>query len=370
MKNVILYGSLSCLLVLAGCSSPSQREKVSGSYDYLKTKQLTDGFEVPTDLQQPLRSNQYDLPILESANEDAEALVGQNMRISSPRLILPLVSGSNVIEGSEDAVVTFDKINDREALDKTIWDKVLGYLEKNNIGVENFDRENNVLTTDWVVSRTEIPADSWYDFTSEFIEESRKFTLSLELAPHGRIASLSNEIVAYIDQDGNSALNSLDAISERSDEVEFLNYIIAEYDFGIRLARSERIAKIRDGFSTELGFNADGDSAYIINAGYNNAWPRLLLVLRKMGFDVIDLDQSSGLLFVAYNGNDDGWFSGLFSDEELPLEKDNYRILVQRSGERTSVTFKDDENISFDIQLVTDLFPIFQEYMASDNLDI
>ena len=34
---------------------------------------------------------------------------------------------------------------------------------------------------------------------------------------------------------------------------------------------------------------ADGDAAYIVEAKYDVAWPRMLLVLRKLGFDVKDL---------------------------------------------------------------------------------
>jgi outer membrane protein assembly factor BamC len=190
------------------------------------------------------------------------------------------------------------------------------------------------------------------------------------VAPHGRTASLTNEIIDYIDEDGNAAIAAMDPITQRNNEVDFLNYIIAEYDFGVRLAQNQRFAKIRDGFNSELGFNSDGESAIMIDADYNDTWPRLLLVLRKMGFDVIDLDQSSGIMFVIYNGQEDGFWAGLFADEELPLEEDNYRIFVQRAGAKSSITFKDNDSEAFSAKQTTDIFPVFQEYMAADNLDI
>lgn len=366
MKKQLLL-TLCAALVVSACSAPGSRERVSGDYKYMQAEKLGDGFKVPQDLEQPLRSPRYDLPNLESDN--SSQLLGQQVRISSPRLVLPLVTGSHVEEGSEDAKVLFDQIDDTESLDKTIWDKVLAYLEQNNIGVENFDREANTLTTDWVISRTEV-SGSWYEFSNDYIEQAKKFTLSLDVAPHGRTASLRNEIVAYINDAGDESLVSLDPISKRTNEVDFLNFIIAEYDFGVRLAQSQRIAKIRDGFSSSLGFNGDGDSAYMVDAAYNDTWPRLLLVLRKMGFDVIDLDQSSGIMFVVYNGEDNGWWSGLFSEEKLNIDKDNYRIFVERAGEKTSVTFKDDDNVAFEPQKVADMFTVFNDYMNSDNLDI
>ncbi|MFT6267637.1 MAG: outer membrane protein assembly factor BamC [Alphaproteobacteria bacterium] len=367
MKNNLIF-TICAALVVSACSSPGSRERTSGDYEYMEAKQQSVELKVPDDLERPQRSNRYDLPILESSIS-TKALLGETIRISSPRLVLPLVDGSHVEEGSDGAIVMFDQIDDNRTLDKTIWDKVLSYLEQNNIGVADFDRENNTLVTDWVISVTELDT-SWYEFSNEYVEQAKKFKLSLNLAPHGRTASLTNEIVDYIDEDGNAAITEMDPITQRTNEVEFLNYIIEEYDFGVRLARSERYAKIRDGFTSELGFNADGDSAMLVNASYNNAWPRLLLVLRTMGFDVIDLDQSSGIMFVVYNGTEDGFWSGLFAEDELPLEKDDYRIFVERAGENSSVTFKNNENVAFDAKQTSDIFPVFQQQMASDNLDL
>ena len=366
--NTKLIFTICALLLVGGCSNPGSRERTSGDYDYMNVKQKELALKVPDELEEPIRSNQYDLPILQSQSNQ-KPLLGKDIRISSPRLVLPLVAGSHVEEENEGATVMFDQVDDEQTLDKTIWNKVLSYLEQRNIGVENFDPQSNVLTTDWVVTTTKVDS-RWYQFTDEYIEQAQKFKLSLNVAPHGRTASLTNEIIAYIDENGNSALASLDAISQRTNEVEFLNKIIEEYDFGVRLALSERLAKIRDGFSSELGFNADGDSAIVVNATYSNAWPRLLLVLRKMGFDVIDLDQSSGIMFVLYNGQDSGFWSGLFADKELLLKKDNYRIFVQSAGQKTTVTFKDNDSVTFDARQTSDIFDVFKEYMASDNLDI
>ena len=365
--KINIFITICAVIAISACSSPGSRERTSGDYAYMQAKEKPDDLLVPEDLERPIRSNRYDLPILESGA--GKQILGSDIRISSPRLVLPLVAGSHVEEGSSSATVMFDQVNDDSELDTTIWDKVLSYLEQNNIGVESFDREQNILVTDWVISVTELDTN-WYEFSSAYIEQAKKFKLSLDVAPHGRTASLTNEIIDYIDEDGNAAIAAMDPITQRNNEVDFLNYIIAEYDFGVRLAQNQRFAKIRDGFNSELGFNSDGESAIMIDADYNDTWPRLLLVLRKMGFDVIDLDQSSGIMFVFYNGQEDGFWAGLFADEELPLEEDNYRIFVQRAGAKSSITFKDNDSEAFSAKQTTDIFPVFQEYMAADNLDI
>ena len=100
-------------------------------------------------------------------------------------------------------------------------------------------------------------------------------------------------------------------------------------------------------------------------------WPRTLLVLRKLGFDVKDLDKSTGLLFVTYNGGDGSWWDGLFSSNQELLEKGDYRLKVKAAGEnRTSITFMDNESQPFEANQVSDLYSTFAEVMSEDNLDI
>lgn len=363
MKKPILL-SLLALVVITGCSSSESRKQASGNFDYLEVKEA-DMLKVPEDLNRPPLSNRYQLPQTNSAHN----ILGPDVLVQSPRLVLPLVTGSHVEEGSANATVLFDQVTDDKPLDSTIWDTVLGYLEINSIAVESFDRQNNTLITDWVISKKNVDA-SWYKFNDEVIEQARKFKLTLDIAPHGRTAALNVKKIAFIDENGDSQLAGISPFELRENEVNFLNYIIQEYDFGIRLAQNQRIEMIREGFSSELGFNPDGEPAFVVDAIYANTWPRLLLVLRKMGFDVIDLDQSSGLMFVKYNGPSTSWWSGLFSDEEIDLEKINYRLLVQSVGEKTVITFKDADNQAFEVKQTTELFSVFSEYMAEENLDI
>lgn len=363
MKQTIFL-SLLALIALAACSSSDTRKQATGNFDYLEVGEAQ-MLQVPEDLTRPPISNRFELPPVNSKHN----ILGPEVLVESPRLVLPLVSGSHVEEGSAKATVMFDQVNDSKALDAEVWDTVLGYLELNNIAVESFERDDNILVTDWVVSRKNVDS-SWYDFNDEVIEQARKFRLTVDLAPHGRTAALNVEKIAFIDENGESKLANISPFELRENEVNFLNYIIQEYDFGIRLAQNQRIEMIREGFNSELGFNPDGEPAFVVDAIYANTWPRLLLVLRKMGFDVIDLDQSSGLMFVKYNGPDTSWWDGMFVDEELDLEKINYRLLVEAVGEKTVITFKNTDNEAFEAKQATDLFSVFSDYMAEENLDI
>jgi outer membrane protein assembly factor BamC len=352
---------------IAGCAGKAERELASGSYEYLEASQHKT-MDVPEDLDSPNYSQRYILPDL--GENTLTDLKGKKLKVSPPTLILPLVTGTHVEEGSGIAKVLFDQIDDSEPLQKTVWDTVLTYLEESNVGVEKFDKDNNILITNWVTQALEVPT-RWYDFTDNFISVNKKFKFTMELAPHGRTASLKTELIDYVDENGQSVIEQIDPISKRTDESNFLNNVIIKYDFGIRLANTQRIATIRQGFNSKMGFNSDGAPAFMVDAVYENTWPRLLLVLRKMGFDVKDLDQSTGLLFVQYNGVESSWWSGLLGSKgELDIEKDEYRLKLEEIGEKTTVTFMDNESKPFDAKQIIKIFAPFKDYMGNEDLDI
>lgn len=366
MKYPAIALAFTCI-ALSGCASKDERELASGSFQYLEASQYK-SIVVPEDLDQPEFSNVYALPDIES--DTKSAMFGSVLKVSSPNLVLPLVRGSHVEEGSEDSKVLFDQINDDEPLDKTIWNTVLAFLEKQNIGVDEFNQEAGTLSTDWVI-RSEDVSSGWLSFGDKEQQDARKYQFTLTLAPHGRTAALGSQLIDFRDAEGESAMASLDVISKRNESTEFLNQVIAEYDFGIRLEQSKRIAKIRRGFTTDLGFDSDGEAALVVDAIYANTWPRLQLVLRKMGFDVKDLDQTSGIMFVEFNGTDDSWWDNIFSsDEELGLEQEEYRLKVSSVGPKTSVTFLDIDNVALNVDKVTQIYGLFSEYMATEDLDI
>ncbi|NDV92914.1 outer membrane protein assembly factor BamC [Alteromonas sp. 345S023] len=367
MKSMLAIASTITLVALAGCSSQIDRKTASGSYKYTETKEGK-GLVVPADLSAPSFSRDFELPEL---GENADpSLVGKNLIIQSPALVLPLVTGSHVEEGRSSATIWFDQVDDSQPLDEAIWNSLLSFLDEEGIGVENFDAENNVLVTDWMRMTKELDSP-WYQWSDVESEISRRFEFSLEMKPHGRSAALSVDLKDYKEKTADKVIDEVSGLEERREEVSVLNQVIGHYEYQIQLEETRRIARIRQGLQTEMGFNSDGDAAYIVSSQYDVVWPRTLLVLRKLGFDVKDLDKSTGLLFVRYNGADNKWWDGLFSGDDTLLEKGDYRLKVAAAGEnRTSITFMDDESVPFEPNQVSDLYSTFAEVMSEDNLDI
>lgn len=355
------------VILLSGCSTVTSRETASGDFNYVSESSKV-SLVIPENVDTPRFSGEFDIPNL--GDNAPRNFIGGQLKISSPKLVLPLVTGSRITEGNREAVVSFDQVDDSQPLDTTIWNSLINFLDEQGIGVVEFDKASQRLVTDWMIIEDE-EETPWYSWTTTERSVGQRFEFVLDLKAHGRTASLKVILKDYLETIGEDVIADLDDESVRRNEIEILNSVISHYEKQIRIADVRRLRQIQDGFEMELGFNPNGDAAYIVDAQYSVAWPRLLLVLRKLGFDVKDLDASNGLLFVTYKGADDGWWSGLFGgDEDLPIDKSDYRLQVQQQGEKTSITFMDTDNEPLSAKIITDLYEPIATVMATENLDI
>ena len=219
-------------------------------------------------------SRDFALPKL--GQEADPKLVGKSLMVRSPALVLPLVTGSHVEEGKSSATIWFDQVDDSQPLSRAIWNSLLSFLDEQGIGVDSFSPEEKVLVTDWMVITKEVEGP-WYSFTDEESEIGRRFEFSLDVKPHGRSAALTVELKDYMQTLGNDVVAEVSSMEERREEVEVLNQVVGHYEYQIQLAETRRIARIRQGITTEMGFNADGDAAYIVEAKYDVAAKNVLV---------------------------------------------------------------------------------------------
>lgn len=360
----------SCLVVavLAACSSVDKRHIAGGNFEYLGNKPGKQ-IKLPEDVDSPDFSDAFKLPeIGENAPTD---LVGDKVDIQAPSLVLPLVSGSHVEEGSKTALVWFDQIDDSQPLDVTIWNALVSFLEEQGIGVDDFDKQQGVLISDWFVI-DEAKQAKWYHWSKPERKVGQKFKFSLNVKSHGRSASLAVDLVDYKEKATLESVELRQSKDERRNSVDILNRVIKHYEFQVRVESAKRIRQIRQGIDMQIGENRDGDSAYVLDAEYDIAWPRFLLVLRKLGFDVKDYDKSTGLLFATFNGVDEGWWDSLWgkNDLALDLKNEDYRFQLSELQDKTVVTMLDEDNTPFTPEKVSSLFPVLSKTMLSDDLDI
>lgn len=365
-RNTVLISIVACL---AACSSVEERRVANGGFDYLQSKQ-TNGVKIPQGAQTPEYSDQYAIPDLDkNAKTD---LVGNEVPVVSPSVVMPVVTGSHVEEGSKKAVVWFDQVRDDKDLDTAIWDSLISFLEEREIGVTYFNKDEQLLITDWLIYN-EQESSSWYDWNATDREVGKRFEFRLEKKSHGRSAALTAKLTDYKESVNGKPVVDMSTADVRANEVDILNKVISHYQDQQRRDDVRRIREIQEGLKTELGFNAKGDPAFIVDGAYTVTWPRLLLVFRKLGFNVKDLDQSSGLLFVEYVGADVSWWDKLWGDDgnTLPLEETDYRVQLEEiDGDKTSISFMNEDNEPLEAQTMSDIYEGFSAVMAEKNLDL
>lgn len=366
-KKLHIVGLLA-LSVLTACSTVEDRELAGGSFEYL-AERPGQRMAVPQGVDTPNFSDAYKLPELgENAPKNR---MGKDLSVLSPALVLPLVTGSHIEEGLKGATIWFDQVDDSQALDTTIWNSLIAFLEAQGIGVTEFDKDKQRLISDWMTIDESLDA-KWYSWSNSERTVGQRFEFNMEVKPHGRTAALVVQLLDYKEKKTLDSEEITQSQDERRNEVEILNKIIEHYEFEIRLADARRIRQIREGLAMEMGFDEDGEAAYVVDAGYDIAWPRFLLVLRKLGFDVKDYDKTTGLLFTKFNGVDDGWWDSMWSDgeNELDLATEDYRFKIGNLGSKTSVTLLDNESKPFPVNKITDLYQVFSKVMSAEDLDI
>jgi outer membrane protein assembly factor BamC len=353
------------VFALSGCSSVEERRIASGSLAYTKYKTIGQP-AIPEGLSSPKTSLQYAIPTIEDNNQP----VGTKLPVVSPSLILATPAGTYLEDGALTSSVVIDKLDNEVSVLSYSANQVTDYLKAQNIGYTLLAEDSSVVQTDWLIEVQE--ADSpWYSLNTVNKELGKRFKITITPAAHGRTATVTTVLTDFVVSEGDDIVDSLDDFVKREVEAELLNAILQRYAQSQQVKALERMSQIRSGISTEEGFDKVGNPALILDTQYDIAWPKFQLVLRKLGFNVKDLDKSNGLIFVSYQGAEDSsWFS-LFSEEGLPLEEDDYRIqLLPLSSDQTTITFMDEQATPFTPALLSGIFPEFAEILQQDNLDL
>ena len=136
IKKIVITACVTSITLLSACSSLEEREVASGSFDYVE-EQPGQKIKIPDDVDTPNFNDAFKLPDLgEEAPLDS---MGKGLSVQSPSLVLPVVSGSHIEDGSKNAIVWFDQVDDSLPLDTAIWNSLIGFLETEGVGVDSFD---------------------------------------------------------------------------------------------------------------------------------------------------------------------------------------------------------------------------------------
>jgi outer membrane protein assembly factor BamC len=135
-------------------------------------------------------------------------------------------------------------------------------------------------------------------------------------------------------------------------EAEFLTRLMVKLGSNEQAAREVVAKAAPTAPTTPARARAQGQSALVVDEGFDRAWRRVGLALDRGGFTVEDRDRAGGLYFVRYvdpskaqTNAEQGFFAKLFSfgrsaDTAPPVR---YRIALKSEGERTNVTVQNSQ---------------------------
>lgn len=365
MRQTLWLSSLA-VLALSGCTSIEERRIASGSYQYTQVQQQTP-ISVPVGLDAPLTSAQYDLPHIVDNGQG----LGKQLPVVSPALILTTARGTYLEDGSETTSVVIDKLDNEAPVDTFVLQQITGYLDAQGITFNITQNAPLTIRTNWITEA--LPSDSpWYSLEKNTKELGKRFAFTIVPAQHGRTAEVEAVLTDFVIAAGDDLVESMDAFVKRELEADILNGILQRYAQSQQLQAFERMAQIRSGIESKVGFDKHGNAAIIAKTQYDIAWPKFQLVLRKLGFNVKDLDKSNGLVFVNYQGEEDSaWFSFFGKNEGLSLAKKDYRIMLKPLGaDQTTITFMDEQSTPFTPAKMTQIYPNFAAILQQDDLDL
>lgn len=332
MRNVTV--AICCGLFLSGCSSFAERNQASGSFDYLEQTQQTP-FMIPAPLTPIETNDEYQIPMVGSLSN--QGLVGKSLDIRAPSLVMPVADDSLVSEDNQRVEVIFESFKNSRDFQADLWTKLTTFVSDKGYGV-SLSREGSSLTT------RAIKADPYFQLVFGLEDDqplTQQYAFSLKVEPQGHKAILGVSLLKHQESGDDIVLNQF---AKRRYEARMLNLMLSHVYQQAQLAKlASRELSIK-GMAMELGFDHEQNTAYIINAGFEPTWEKLARVLPTLGFKVEDRDKTLGTYFVEFDEADSGFWSSLFSTNEvepLALAQENYQVKLEKSGVRSILTIID-----------------------------
>ncbi|MBY5990963.1 outer membrane protein assembly factor BamC [Ferrimonas balearica] len=362
-RNLLAIAVMAPVMVLVGCSTPLERRQASGGFEYLEQPTPTE-LVVPAGLEAPRVSREFDIPQL--GGEVDRDVIGARLDVRPPLQVLPLAPGTRLQDGVDSITVLVESNEDDLDLAREINDTLVKFLDAQSITVANND--GAVIVTDWIEDK-EVIGKSW--FRDKVYQIRQRYEFDTAVKDHGRSGAITIELVDHEEGlDGIDESIVLTDADRRRYAIDMLNNAIAfmNHERMQRQAAQELVSG--RGIKTELGFDADENTAFVAEADFIQVWRRMDKVLPLLGFEVRDLDQQLGTYFVDYDP-DLGFWAKLWGDNDvLPLEEGPYQVRVEGMGERTAITVMDNEAKPLPTETVTQMYNRFAELLQKESREL
>lgn len=298
------FAIVAAVAAAAGCAS--QRDVAQGGFDYLEVEEQPQ-LLVPEGMNPVVQNPNTRVPEI----EQVDGPLGRNNSIRSPRQVMPVVPGSRIEEGSRDARIWFDAIEDMVNVADWVWEELVAVIDEQGYAIDDMQELDFIRTE--TVTRSQgsrARAGFWNRLRRERIEYSAEYSLEVNVqAPsHGRSAMVEVEAanIRWL-EDGRERSTPL--FLKRELESTFLNSL------GIRMQRNfeqQRVAEVRATRALRHAESPQGEPAYALDTSFEAGWVMMPGVFDYLGFVVEDLSQTDGVYMVNYQpGGQRGFFSRL-----------------------------------------------------------
>ncbi|TKB48265.1 outer membrane protein assembly factor BamC [Ferrimonas sediminicola] len=354
MKRVLL--GVMVVSALAGCTTPLERRQAEGSYNYLEQPEPVP-LNVPEGLSSPKISSEYLIP----APVSGPRILGERVDVRSPLQVLPLGEGVRLQEGVDSVTVLVENQRDDIDLKAQLFSTLTEFLQHKKIGLASRDEGQGQLDTAWIEVTEEFGGSLW---SRDEYKLRQRYRFDVEVRDNGHTGSLTIELLdheEFIDQrDQDVVLTDSD---KRRYTIDMLNNAISYMNFKQTQQNKLDDLERAEGMELALATDADGNTTFETQAGFERVWSRLDRVLPVLGFTVKDLDKSQGTYYVDYDPNQGFWANLWGNNDLLALKSGAYRVKLTEGGLGTQILLQDADGVALDAELMSALYQQFSDYM-------
>ncbi|QIZ76907.1 outer membrane protein assembly factor BamC [Ferrimonas lipolytica] len=351
------------VVALAGCTTPLERRQASGGFDY-QQEQAGQALVIPATLQQPSYNTEFDIPAV--GDQTDSSIIGKRVDVRPPLQVMPLAQGTRLQDNADSITVLIESNDDDRDLRQDINDTLLTYLGKRDIKI--LTNNNGVIQTDWIENEEEVDKSWW---SKEVYHIRQRYQFDTQVKDHGRSGSITISVIDH--EEGINVIDDSIVLADadrRRYAIDMLNGAISYLNYERKKQQVAKDLANGKGFNSELGFDAEGNSAFIANASFERVWTRMPRLLPAMGFQVRDLDEELGTIFVEYEAGSGFWQNLWGNNDTLPIDDGAYQVKMAELGETTSITFFDADVNPLSAEKVTGMANTFKELVKKELDDL
>jgi outer membrane protein assembly factor BamC len=365
MLEKVMFQKVTPILLIAAlsaCSTPLDRRQANGNDDFVNAE-VTPSLTIPGTLDQPLYTKEFEIPPVGTKADTS--IVGKKLDIRAPLQVLPMAEGTHVEEGSENIKIVIESIDNSMDLKQEIFDTIRGSLTSADIGILLDNMDGGFIETDWIENEELIESNWWS--ADKVYQLRQRYRYDIAIKPHGRTASVTINLIEheefYDDKNQGVLLSGED---KRRYTIDRLNNSVAYLSAKREQLMLENRLRQSQGIELELVDGpGDSDAYWLADAKFKQVWDRLRIVLPELGFDILDMDMNKGLYYINLEESG-GFWSSLWGDESLDLEKGNYRVVIESSDDplKTKILLKDVANEAVDDEVAIKVYQAISDLMG------